>query len=285
MNLYLIVSVLVTLLLIGGMIYLLLNRSATDQKLVKLDATTATVTQISDTINTLQKNLSDSDGKYDVLIKTTLPGIKTNLQTLLNGVDEKVNSRVTSLSGTVKGLPEAVKVLQELTATLSSQDSVDKVKDTLFKIQTQLNVFLEKDYINTLNRIIALEAKDKTVELKFPEIEKALNRIRMELDMNTQKDAIYQDYVNKINKYVDNASNSDRIPNNIKQRIFSSSNDYVKELLALPDNEQMINYVINKLSGRYPCLLGKRRPSDKAPIINIIHAIFMDFTSLFVSKT
>ena len=80
MNVYLILSILVILLLIGGMIYLLVNSSATGQKLVKLDATTATVTQISDTINTLQKNLSDSDGKYNVLIKTTLPDIKNILR-------------------------------------------------------------------------------------------------------------------------------------------------------------------------------------------------------------
>ena len=341
MNVYLIVSILVILLLVGGMIYLLVNSSATGQKLVKLDATTATVTQISDTINTLQKNLSDSVGKYNVLIETTVPGIKNDLKTFLDGVDDKVNSlsgkvkglletttgidgrisstdrevvrlsgavtgidnrvtgidgrvtslatdvkgidgrvsslatdvkgidgRVTSLAGTVKGLPEAVKALQELTATLSTKDSVETVKTTLGEIQTKLNTFLEKDYINILDRIIALEEKDKALEekdkifeLKFPEIEKALNRIRRELDINTQKDRRYQDNVNKMNRYVDNASNSDRIPNYIKQRIFaSSSDDYVRELLALPGMDQMTQYVMSKLSGRYPCIVGKKKP-------------------------
>ena len=242
---------------------------------------------MDDKVNSLSgkvKGLLETTTGIDGRISSTdrevvrLSGAVTGIDNRVTGID----GRVTSLAGTVKGLPEAVKALQELTATLSTKDSVEKVKTTLGEIQTKLNTFLEKDYINILDKIIALEEKDKALEekdkaleekdkaleekdkifeLKFPEIEKALNRIRRELDINTQKDKRYQDNVNKMNRYVDNASNSDRIPNYIKQRIFaSSSDDYVRELLALPGMDQMTQYVMNKLSGRYPCIVGKKKP-------------------------
>ena len=264
--------VVIVLAIVVGLLW-----SKNDNSTGKIGDMTASVKTIIETIDQIQKNVTTSDGKLSDVLKD-VPALQKSIKGLLSGV-AGVDGRVTELAKTVQGLPEAVKELQDLTATLSTQASVDQVKKNLSALSTGLHDFffrikaLEDRDINLELKLDqmrkdndkALEDRDINLKLKLDQMmndnDKALSIIQTDLKANTQQDAIYNEYVNKINRYVNNVSVMKEISNDVKLNIFKLT-DYVEELSKFKSDDfmkmsqNMTTYLIKQLSRRYPCLEG-----------------------------
>ena len=199
-----------------------------------------------------------------VTITTLQTSIQKSIDTLTGVVTTK-NAEFTTL---VSNLQKADTILSKSTTDIQTKlDNLQKAFDTFVKTQAEELKRIDKR-INSLTQTgiddkaaLTFMIKDlitqehvEMVEKKFPEIKStidqmksdnqiALKNLQRQLNDNATNDIKYNNYVDTINKYIDNAVVNPEISVKVKKRIFNASvKDYFMEYRKLTTNKERDAY-------------------------------------------
>lgn len=226
-----------------------------DMKTATANLSTSTTTEIK----SLKASLATLQTSLDNLIKSQAVDIKS-----LQDKDMSLDALLQSQADEIKLLKqkdiqfdEMMKLFQasEATDTATMKASIDQILDTKFPNLTK-----------TIDDLIAQQSLDiVALKQRFPELQTSINSVQNRIDANVQglqqllevnsrNDKRYQDYVNVINKYIDNAMAIPEISDRVKQTIFTNlkrptsspkppNGDYLLEFLNLTDDQERTNYL------------------------------------------
>jgi hypothetical protein len=242
-----------------------------------VDTKNTAVAKLIDDLKTATANLSTSSTQYG----TDISSIKTNLGTLQTNLDNLVKSQAIDIKSLkdkdiafdtlLKSQADEIKRLKEkdiqfdemmksfkaseATDTATMKASIDQILGTKFPNLTK-----------TIDDLIAQKSLDiEALKQRFPQLENSFSNVQnrtnanveglqRQLEENSKSDKRYQDYVNVINKYIDNAMAIPEISDRVKQTIFTNlkqptsfpkppNGDYLLEFLNLTDDQERTNYL------------------------------------------
>jgi hypothetical protein len=239
-----------------------------DMKTATANLSTSTTTEIK----SLKASLATLQTSLDNLIKSQAVDIKS-----LQDKDMSLDALLQSQADEIKLLKqkdiqfdEMMKLFQasEATDTATMKASIDQILDTKFPNLTK-----------TIDDLIAQKSLDiEALKQRFPELETSFNNVQdrtnanveglqRQLQANSKNDRRYQDYVNVINKYIDNAMAIPEISDRVKQTIFTNpKKDYLLEFLNLTDDQARTNY----LNEHYKKFTGCEYKSDWHGLYNYV---------------
>ena len=265
-------------------------------------STTVTTDSLKSLMNSLKKAFDDFSKEQGDTIKTLTETQKSDLVKVYAAIDTGLKSRDVSISTLQKNLEKSIEVLTKIVTDKNAQfdimisnlkeadeilsksttKSLTNLQTKLDTLQLAFDTFVKtqaseikriddkgkSDYDALNNKMDAMQKKiDDKVKAEFDTLNSKLATMGTRISDNDSLDAKYNNYVDTINAYIDNAMAIPEIADRVKERIFNTARknyeikenkDELQEYFKLKTREEKSLYVLNKYNSFNICTTDKK---------------------------